>query len=41
MVSVSSGRHRSPHQAPVVDVYAGLLWTAEHAEVIGVTPSAS
>ncbi|MGW0706347.1 alpha/beta hydrolase [Streptomyces sp. NPDC002643] len=24
-----------PHPAPVEDVYAGLLWTAEHAEEIG------
>ncbi|MFJ9582524.1 alpha/beta hydrolase [Streptomyces acidicola] len=27
-----------PHPAPVEDVYAGLLWTAEHAEEIGGDP---
>jgi acetyl esterase/lipase len=28
-----------PHPAPVEDCYAGLVWTAEHAEEIGVDPS--
>ncbi|MFI1507101.1 alpha/beta hydrolase [Streptomyces sp. NPDC020597] len=27
-----------PHPAPVEDVYAGLLWTAEHAEELGADP---
>ncbi|GAA3824705.1 alpha/beta hydrolase [Streptomyces phyllanthi] len=27
-----------PHPAPVEDVYAGLLWTAEHAKEIGGDP---
>ncbi|GHA23559.1 hypothetical protein GCM10010303_37690 [Streptomyces purpurascens] len=27
-----------PHPAPVEDVYAGLVWTAEHAEDIGGDP---
>ncbi|MFF0011386.1 alpha/beta hydrolase [Streptomyces sp. NPDC005374] len=27
-----------PHPAPVEDVYAGLVWTAEHAEEIGGDP---
>lgn len=27
-----------PHPAPVEDVYAGLLWTAEHAREIGDDP---
>ncbi|MEU6086330.1 alpha/beta hydrolase [Streptomyces sp. NPDC047085] len=27
-----------PHPAPIDDVYAGLLWTAEHAEEIGGDP---
>ncbi|MPY51572.1 alpha/beta hydrolase [Streptomyces acidicola] len=27
-----------PHPAPVEDVYAGLLWTAEHADEIGGDP---
>lgn len=27
-----------PHPAPVEDVYAGLLWTAEHAEQLGADP---
>jgi len=28
-----------PYPAPVEDVYAGLLWTAEHAQVIGGDPA--
>ncbi|KUO08970.1 alpha/beta hydrolase [Streptomyces sp. DSM 15324] len=27
-----------PHPAPVEDVYAGLLWTAEHAKELGADP---
>ncbi|MFD5254353.1 alpha/beta hydrolase [Streptomyces bobili] len=27
-----------PYPAPVDDVYAGLLWTAEHAKVLGADP---
>ncbi|WP_327699267.1 alpha/beta hydrolase [Streptomyces sp. NBC_00459] len=27
-----------PHPAPIDDVYAGLLWTADHAEEIGADP---
>jgi acetyl esterase/lipase len=27
-----------PHPAPIEDVYAGLLWTAEHAKEIGGDP---
>ncbi|WP_460071763.1 alpha/beta hydrolase [Streptomyces sp. YKOK-I1] len=28
----------NPHPAPVEDVYAGLLWTAEHAKELGADP---
>ncbi|MGW0578479.1 alpha/beta hydrolase [Streptomyces sp. NPDC002920] len=28
----------NPHPAPAEDVYAGLLWTVEHAEELGVDP---
>jgi acetyl esterase/lipase len=28
-----------PHPAPIDDVYAGLLWTAEHAQELGVDPA--
>ncbi|HEV3355600.1 MAG TPA: alpha/beta hydrolase [Pseudonocardiaceae bacterium] len=28
-----------PHPAPVDDCYAGLLWTVEHAEELGVDPA--
>ncbi len=28
-----------PHPAPIEDVYAGLLWTAEHAKEIGGDPA--
>ncbi|GAA0447937.1 esterase [Paractinoplanes deccanensis] len=28
-----------PHPAPVEDCYAGLVWTAEHAEELGIDPS--
>ena len=27
-----------PHPAPVEDCYAGLVWTAEHAEELGIDP---
>ncbi|MEU6140434.1 alpha/beta hydrolase [Streptomyces sp. NPDC047081] len=27
-----------PHPAPIEDVYAGLVWTAEHAEELGADP---
>ncbi|MEY9845261.1 acetyl esterase/lipase [Streptacidiphilus sp. BW17] len=27
-----------PHPAPIDDVYAGLLWTAEHAAELGIDP---
>jgi acetyl esterase/lipase len=27
-----------PHPAPVEDCYAGLIWTAEHAEELGIDP---
>src|SRR3989442_15252304 len=29
---------RPPHPAPIDDVYAGLLWTAEHAAELGADP---
>jgi acetyl esterase/lipase len=29
----------SPHPAPVEDCYAGLLWTAEHADELGIDPA--
>jgi acetyl esterase/lipase len=28
-----------PHPAPVEDCYAGLVWTAEHAEELGIDPA--
>jgi acetyl esterase/lipase len=28
-----------PHPAPVQDCYAGLVWTAEHAEELGIDPA--
>jgi acetyl esterase/lipase len=28
-----------PHPAPVEDCYAGLLWTAEHADEVGIDPA--
>jgi acetyl esterase/lipase len=29
----------SPHPAPIEDCYAGLLWTAEHADELGIDPA--
>jgi acetyl esterase/lipase len=30
-----------PHPAPIDDVYADLLWTAEHADELGLDPDGS
>ena len=29
----------NPHPAPVDDAYAGLVWTAEHADDLGIDPN--
>ena len=31
-------RRKHPHPAPVEDCYAGLVWTAEHADELGIDP---
>ena len=28
----------NPHPAPAEDCYAGLVWTAKHAEELGIDP---
>jgi acetyl esterase/lipase len=33
---ITDRMHEHPHPAPIDDVYAGLLWTADHAAELGI-----